>query len=482
VLRAAATHRLLVPVLVFLGMVVAVVSSLGAPLVPTIAAVEHVSLADAQWSLTITMLVGAVTTPTLGRLGDGPHRRTVVLVALGAVTLGCVLAALSLPYGWLVAGRALMGLGLGLTPLAMATARDHVRDSRSTVALLSVTTVAGVGLGYPLTGVIAEHLSFHAAFGFGACVSGAALLASAVVMPSTRDRARHPLDAVGAVLLGAALGGLLLVLSEGEAWGWGSWRVVVIAAAAVLLAALWIRQELRVAHPLVDLRLVRNRLVLTADVTGLFAGVGMYLLMSLVIRYVQTPTSAGYGLGEDVVIAGFVLLPFSVASITATRVVPRLARRTSPERVLPIGCGIFVLATVLFVVARGSLWQVMVLMAVAGLGVGCSFAALPGLIVRAVPAEETGSAMSFNQVVRYVGYSIGSALSATVLEAHTPARQLLPKEHGYDVAALVGCTALVLAGVLSFALGGRSTGRDVDEVLAEQSVADGLELEDMARA
>lgn len=64
-------QRALVPVLVFLGMVVAVISSLGAPLVPTIAAVHHVSLSDAQWSLTITLLVGAVATPTMGRLGDG---------------------------------------------------------------------------------------------------------------------------------------------------------------------------------------------------------------------------------------------------------------------------------------------------------------------------------------------------------------------------------------------------------------------------
>src|SRR5205085_10546780 len=92
-----------------------------------------------------------------------------------------------------------------------------------TVALLSVTTIAGVGLGYPLTGVIADHLSFHAAFGFGACVSGAALISAAFVMPSSRHRPRHPLDAVGAVLLGAALGALLLVLSEAEVWGWLSW-------------------------------------------------------------------------------------------------------------------------------------------------------------------------------------------------------------------------------------------------------------------
>jgi predicted MFS family arabinose efflux permease len=462
-------------VLVFLGMVVAIVSSLGAPLIPTIARVEHVSLANAQWSLTITMLVGAVATPTMGRLGDGPRRRTVILGALAAVTVGSVLAALSLPFAFLIAGRALMGIGLGLTPLAMATARDSLRESRSTVALLSITTVAGVGLGYPLTGLIAQHLSFHAAFWFGAIVSGTALAAAAMAIPTTAGRVAHRLDVIGAVLLATSLSGLLLVLSEAEVWGWASFRVVGITGAALLLLALWIGQELRTEHPLIDLRLVRNRTVLTADVTGLMAGVGMYLLMSLVIRYVQTPTSTGYGFGASVVVAGLVLLPFSIASVTASKVAPLLARRTSADRVLPIGCGIFVVATVLFVLARGSLWEMFAVMAVAGLGVGCTFAALPGLIVRSVPAEETGSAMSFNQVLRYVGYSIGSALSATVLEAHTPHGQALPTARGYDLTALIGCGVLILAGILSFVLSSRDTGA-VDETLAEESIADGLEL------
>ena len=151
--------RTLVPTLVFLGMVVAIVSSLGAPMIPTIAAAYRVPLGDAQWSLTITLLVGALATPTMGRLGDGPHRRKVILVALAAVTAGSVLAALPLGFGMLLAGRGLQGTGMGLTPLAMAAARDALRGerARSAVALLSITTVAGVGLGYPLTGLIADR-------------------------------------------------------------------------------------------------------------------------------------------------------------------------------------------------------------------------------------------------------------------------------------------------------------------------------------
>ena len=65
--------------LVFAGLTVSVMSTLGTPLIPTIAGEQHVSLDTAQWMLTVTLLVGAIATPVLGRLGDGPQRRTVRL-------------------------------------------------------------------------------------------------------------------------------------------------------------------------------------------------------------------------------------------------------------------------------------------------------------------------------------------------------------------------------------------------------------------
>jgi MFS family permease len=86
--------RALVPVLLFVGTVVAVISSLGAPLVPAIAATMATTLPNAQWALTVTLLVGAIATPVIGRLGDGPRRREVVLAVLAVVALGGV------PDGW----------------------------------------------------------------------------------------------------------------------------------------------------------------------------------------------------------------------------------------------------------------------------------------------------------------------------------------------------------------------------------------------
>ncbi|WP_377267954.1 MFS transporter [Peterkaempfera sp. SMS 1(5)a] len=434
-------QRALVPVLVFLGMLVAVISSLGAPLVPTIAAQDHVSPSDAQWSLTVTLLVGAVATPVMGRLGDGPRRRQVIMGALVAVLAGSALAALPLGFGCLVAGRALQGLGLGLTPLAIATARDALpmHRSRPAVALLSVTTVAGVGLGYPITGLIAQSFGLYAGFWFGAAVSAAALVAAALVLPPAPRRPASPLDVPGALLLGAALAGLLLALSEAELWGWASVRLLVLAGVSLLLLGVWTVHELRTAHPLVDLRLTRDRTVLTANATALVAGAGMYLLMTLMTRLVQTPKDTGYGFGASVVVTGLVLLPFSAASAVAGRVAPLLARRTSSTLILSAGCAVSLVAALAFAVGHGQLWQLFVVMGISGFGVGCLFAVMPGLITGAVPVHETGSAMSFNQVLRYAGYSTGSVLSAAVLQAHTAAGASVPGGDGYRAAALLSC-------------------------------------------
>src|ERR1700693_2851518 len=86
----AVRERALVPTLILVGLVVAVMSSLGAPLIPAISAASHVSLSAGEWLLTITLLTGALATPIMGRLADGPHQRRVILVALSIVLVGLV--------------------------------------------------------------------------------------------------------------------------------------------------------------------------------------------------------------------------------------------------------------------------------------------------------------------------------------------------------------------------------------------------------
>jgi MFS family permease len=427
-------ERALVPTLVFVGLVVAAVGSLGAPLIPTVARDTGVSGAAAQWTLTGTLLVGAVATPVLGRLGDGPHRRRVVLTALAIVLAGSALTVLPLGFGGLLVGRCLQGVGLGLTSLVIAIARDAFTGARagSVIGLLAVTSIAGIGIGYPIAGALTLYIGLTSAYAAGLVVVAAAFVLAFVVIPHSGQSGRGRLDILGTVLLGASLTVVLLVIGGlGPAW----WLPIAVAVGAA-----WVWYELRAPRPLVQLRLVRIPAVLVADATVLLGGVGMYLLMTLTTRYVQS------GLGDSVLVAGLVLVPFSLFSFVSSRVVPRL--RAAPGVVLAAACLVVLLASLAFALARAQLWESFAVMAVAGLGVGGMFAAAPAFIVRAVPPGETGSAVGFNQVLRTIGFSAGSALAGLVLAAATAPGAVNPAERGYTTAALIGAGFLALTAIV----------------------------------
>jgi predicted MFS family arabinose efflux permease len=439
-------RRGLVPALMFVALVVAVVGSLGAPLITSVATTYGVALSSAQWTLTITLLTGAVTAPVLGRLGAGPRRREVILGTLAVAVAGGLLTVLPLPFGWLLVGRAAQGAGLSLTPLMMGVARDHVPRERSaaTIAALSVASTVGVGVGYPLAGLLTDVAGLRWAYGLGLAVTAAALATAAVTVPSAPPGREARVDVAGAVLLGAGLLPLLYVISQSTQWTSHPARTAVLLAAAVALLAAWTWWERRTEAPLVDLTLLRHPAVTGANTTMFLGGIGMYLLLSLVTRYVQTPSPAGYGFGASVFVAGLVLVPFSAFGFAGGKAVPPLRRRVAAPVVLAGGAAVVLAALLFFALSRAQPWEPYAVMALLGLGVGTFSAAMPGAILAVTPAGETSSAMSFNQVVRSVGFSVGSALSGLVLSAYTPHTQRFPTESGYTAASWTGAAAMTI--------------------------------------
>jgi MFS family permease len=446
----------LAAVLVFLAVESTAVASLGTPLLPTIETTDHVSLAASQWALTMALLTGAVTTPLLGRLGDGRLRRAAIIGAVTVMLTGCVMSALPAGFAVFLAGRALQGAGFGLVPLATAVARDELPAGRRsrTIALIGVTTAAGIGIGYPLVGLLAQYLGLGAPFWFVAALSALALAAAAAVLPASPARPAR-VDVPGGVLLGLGIAGLILVLAQGPGWGWGSALTVGCGISSAALLAAWVGWELRARWPLIELRLLRSRPVLAANLTAFLVAVGFYPLGPLVVRFVQTPASAGYGFGASVLVAGLMLTPFSLASFAASKVVSRASRRASPELIVVIGCIALLASMVLFLLARGAYWQIVMAMTVDGFGVGCVYAVNPLQITSGVPPAETGSAMSFYQLARTVAYALGSALSATLLVLSVPPGHALPADAGYTTAALACLAVLAAALAVSLLFAGR---------------------------
>ncbi|MFD7836151.1 MFS transporter [Streptomyces sp. NPDC059761] len=456
---ARSEARLLVPALVFIALVVAAVASLGTPLITSVATSFHVSLGSAQWTLTVALLSGAVATPVLGRLGAGRHRRATILATLAVVVAGSALTVLPLPlpFAWLLAGRAAQGVGLGLTALMMGVARDHLPEERSAgvIALISVVSIIGAGVGYPLAALLAELGGVRAAYGLGLVVTAAALLTAWRSMPEAPEGRSARVDVAGAVVLAAALFLVLFLAGERNLWSRHLAVAAGLAVVAVVLLCVWAVIELRSTTPLVDVRAVRHPAVAGANLAMFVGGIGMYLLLTLITRYAQTPHGAGYGFGLTTFVAGLVLIPFSVLGFVAGKLTPRVRTRIADPLLLAGSAVVVGGGFALFAAARSDLAELFAAMGVLGFGVGGFSAAMPGVILAVTPKSETSSAMSFNYVVRSVGYSLGSAIGGLILAAGTGPGHLFPDDSAYTTAALVGIGAMAITTLTSLALARR---------------------------
>lgn len=437
------------PTLVTVALLGAVIGSVGAPLITAVATGLDVPLEAAQWTLTITLFTGAIAGPVLGRLGSGPHRRTAVLATLGLVTLGGALTALPLPFAVLVVGRGLQGLGVAVVALLMSVARAHLPAERaaSTIAALSVASTVGIGVGYPAISLVDQLAGLRAAYAVGFLLSAAALVVAWRALPRETPGPRPRIDVVGALLLGVGMLGVLLLVAEPALWA--DARVgagVLVVSLAVL--AVWAAVELRTAAPLVDLRLLGQGPVVRANLAMLVAGTGMYLLFSLLTRYVQTPAGAGYGFALPGVAAGAALIPFSLAGFVAGKVVPGLLARLAERWTYALSAAAVVVAAVVFAAATGSLVVVLVAMAVLGFGVGGVSSVMPKLVLAGVPQAETASVLAINQIVRSTGFSVGSALAGFLLALATPPGALVPAPGGYVTAALCSVPPLVISALV----------------------------------
>ncbi|MEV8182497.1 MFS transporter [Specibacter sp. NPDC078692] len=441
----------LVPALIYAALSTAIVSSLGMLLVPTISREMDVSVSTAQWMLTVNLLVGAIATPVMGRLSDGPHKKRLLLVSLLIILIGSLIAATAANFTIFLIGRALQGLTYGIVPVTIALARRYVpaKSAQAAISSLSVTVSTGIGIGYPLTGIIAGLFDFRIAFWFAALFVVTAIIVVHRVMPEGTDTqaTSTPFDFTGAALLGLGLGALLLGIGEGPNWGWVSpWTLGAFILAAITLTA-WARLELRSDYPLINLHVLKNGEVMLANCTAVGLGAAMYIGLSISSLIAQAPAITGYGLAMPVFWAGFVMFPLSVGSFSANRLVRRFSHRIHLATLLPIGTAAMTVAGMLLWFAHTELWQILIGMLVLGLGMGASYAAMPALIARSVAAEELGSSVSFNQVLRTVGSSFGTAVAGAVLAANM-APDLHPTHTGITATLAIGailCLAVFVA-------------------------------------
>ncbi|CAM3348255.1 MFS transporter [Nocardioides dubius] len=417
--RRRPSPNTIVFVLSLCGIVVSLQQTLLLPLLPELPKLLDTSTDSASWLVTATLLAGAVATPTVSRLADMYGKRRMMVTALVISLAGSLLGAISELLPLLIAARALQGVGLALVPVAIAIMRDELPREKVPlgVAIMSATLAVGAGIGLPLAGLIANHLDWHAIFWLTAIVAALLLVTAIAVLPESPVRTRGTFDLRGAILLSAALTALLLAVSKGSMWGWTSATTLGLTALGLALIGIWIPLELRTPSPLVDIRVAARAPVMVVNIVSVFAGFAMFTNMLVTTQFLQMPEATGYGLGLDVLETGWWMVPNAAAFGLMAPVSAWMTRRYSPQLTLLVGTALMTAAYAARVFLSDDLFQIVFGSVIVGVGTALAYGALPTLIMRAVPVTETASANGLNVLLRSVGTSTASAVTAAVASA-----------------------------------------------------------------
>lgn len=439
--------RLTIPVLAAGGILMAVMQTVVVPLLPDLPRLTGSSAGAVSWMVTATLLSGAVLTPVLGRAGDMYGKRRVLTAALSLMTVGSVMCALSSDIGVLIAARALQGAAASVVPLSISILRDELPPARrgSAVALMSSTVGIGAALGLPLAAVVVQYADWHTMFWLTSLLG--ALGVTAVWWAVKESPVREPgrFDVLGALMLAVGLTCLLLGVSQGGQWGWGSLRVLGLFLGAAVVLALWWWQQLHTAQPLVDLRLVTRPRVGLSHVAALLTGFAFYANSLVTAQLVQAPEATGYGLGLSIVATGLCLLPGGVTMLLFSPLSARISEKRGPRITLALGAAVIACGYAVRIADSRDLWMIILGATVVATGTTLAYSALPTLILRAVPAAQTASANGVNVLMRTIGQATSSAAVAAVLVHHTSlvGGAPIPTLHGYLLAfAMAGAIAL----------------------------------------
>ena len=418
---------------------------------PVIKADLGASLSGLEWTVNAYTLTFAVLLLTGAALGDRFGRKRMFLVGLALFTAGSAAAALAPSIEWLIAARALQGVGGAVvTPLTLTILSGAVSPKRRGMALGIWGGVSGlaVALGPVVGGAIVEGLSWQWIFWLNVPI-GLVLLPIAWSRLSESRGPNRALDLPGLGLVSAGLFGIVWGLVRGNEHGWTSPGVLAPIIAGALLLGAFVLWERGAKEPMVPLRFFRSRAFSAANVTSLLMSFGMFGAIFLLAQFFQVVQ------GYSPLAAGIRTLPWTAMPIVVAPIAGMLSDRIGARPLLVAGMALMAggLAWVAAVASPTMPYLEMVpALVISGIGMSLYFAPVANLVLSTVRRSEEGKASGVNNTIREVGGVFGVAVLASVFSAL--GGYLSPQSFvdGMVAAVWVGAAAVALAAVAAVAI------------------------------
>jgi EmrB/QacA subfamily drug resistance transporter len=377
---------------------------------------------NAEWIVLAYTISLAVWIPASGWLGDKIGTKRVFLFAFGAFIFGSLLCAVAQSMSQLIAFRVVQGIGGGmLTPVGIAMlfrAFPPAERARASTYIM-IPTLAAPALGPIIGGLLVTKASWHWIFLINVPIGIVGFLFGWKFLREHREPSAGRFDVPGFVLSGAALALIVYALSEGPRGGWTSTPVLVTGLVGVACAVAMVRVELTTPSPMLDLRLLQNRIFRQCNVMSLFSTMSFLGLLFVMPLYLQLLR------GLTPLESGLTTFTQALGVMISSQFAGRLYAKVGPRRLMTGGlfAAGLVIAGFTQIGLDTNLWTIRGLMFLRGLCMGFAFVPMQAAAYATIRPQDNGRASSIFSVQRQVGISIGVAVLASVLASFMPLSQ-----------------------------------------------------------
>jgi EmrB/QacA subfamily drug resistance transporter len=390
-------------------------------LLPAISKDVNAPVAQLQWAVTGYSLVGAAVIVTSGALGDVFGRRRLFLGGLALFIASCVFIALSTTGPGVVIGRMIQGAS-GATILACGMSLLSVASSGAgqmrAITIWGAASAVGAAAGPLVGGVLVDATGWQGLFWIDAGIAAACVPLTLKTVEESRDSNRsHSIDYAGTVLIATVLVPLVLALSKGNDWGWGSVATIGCLLGSVVAAFAFVAVERRVKAPLVDLELLKNQVLVGATLAILIVAGAINALMYVISLYFQDPAA----LGMSALQAGLATLPAAAGMIAVTPLITPLAVKIGTRLTIIIGFGLSAVgfAGMTFVTDSWAYAAFIAPLVVIAVGLGVANGPASSASTAFVAPKDVGAASGISNMARYIGAAVAVAAVATIYNAVT---------------------------------------------------------------
>jgi MFS family permease len=441
------------------------------PAIPEIMQDFSISYGTAAWIFSSYLIVAAVMTPIAGKMSDLYGKKKVLLVLLTMYVVGIAAGGFADNISFLLVSRIIQGVGLAAVPAAFSLLRDTFPPAKLAIAvgvfgsMYSAGSVVGLLAGATIIQSFGWHSTFFAIVPFAAAVT--LMIAKFVkenkgqlIAPVNtqernmgKKRAAPSIDMKGALALSATIIAFLMALTLVET-GINSETLPQIGVAFVVSAislAVFVIIERRIALPLVDLRLLKDKTLLPSYIILMATGITMFIAYPAIVQLVRSPVPLGFG--GDAVDAANVQLPFMIMFLVFASITPLIINRIGKLNPIIIGGLVSLIGSLGLLMFHSTEIAVSTNLAIIASGLSMTITATWNIVVSSSPKSFIGISVGVGALLLFIGMAMGPALAGVYMENHETIKGIQGSYPSLDSYNLVYITSALLSAVsLGFAL------------------------------